>query len=129
EAEFSKFVDDVDAGRLKRDDAISYVEYLAHALIEHHEEYRDYNSTTTQSDYGENLHLLIDSLKLKTSYDRYSWRMRPLVQAHAVLCQRGQDDAALRWQEHMAGFTRSLSDQLLSGLAQLEQESGLKLPT
>src|SRR5205823_276175 len=125
--EAPKLVDDVDNGKLARSEAVASLEYLGHALIEHHEEYRDYNSTTTQSDYGENLHLLLDYLKIKTSYDRYAWRMRPLVQAHAVLCRRGQDDAAVRWQASMAGYTRSLSEQLLEDLARLEQENGLRL--
>src|SRR5262249_23488747 len=75
----------------------------------------------------ENLHLLLDFLKVKSNYDRYAWRMQPLVKAHAVLCRRGQDDAAVRWQASMAGFTRKLSDQLLEELAALEQEHGLRL--
>src|SRR5439155_16956092 len=40
-----------------------------------------------------------------------------------------QDDAAVRWQESMAGYTRSLSEQLLEDLARLEQENGLRLRT
>jgi hypothetical protein len=129
ESDAPQLVDDVEEGRLPRSEAITYLEYLCHALIEHHEEYRDYNSTTTQSDYGENLYLLLDYLKLKTSYDRYAWRMRPLVQAHAVLCRRGQDDAAVRWQASMAGFTRGLAEQLLESLDKLELAQGMRLRT
>jgi hypothetical protein len=127
--EAPKLVAEVEDGKVARSEAVTCLEYLCHALVEHHEEYRDYNSTTTQSDYGENLYLLIEFLKLKTSYDRYAWRMRPLVQAHAVLCRRGQDDAAVRWQASMAGFTQSLADQLLASLVKLEQEQGLRLRT
>ena len=60
------------------------------ALVEHYDEYRDYNTTTTQSDYGENIHILLDFLRLKVRYDRYAWRLRPLALAHEVLCKRGQ---------------------------------------
>jgi hypothetical protein len=127
EPEPPKLWEHIESGELSRSRASACVEYVIQAMIEHHEEYRDYNSTTTQSDYGENLHLLLDFLKVKSNYDRYAWRMRPLVQAHAVLCRRGQDEAAVRWQASMAGFTRKLSDQLLDELTALEQEHGLKL--
>ena len=44
---------------------------MLQALVEHYDEYRDYNTTTTQSDYGENIHILLDFLRLKVRYDRY----------------------------------------------------------
>ncbi len=121
---------DIESGELERSCAAELVEYVVQAMIEHHEEYRDYNSTTTQSDYGENLHLLLDFLKIKSNYDRYAWRMQPLVQAHAVLCRRGQDDAAKRWQANMASFTRTkVAEPLLVELTKLEEQHGLRLRT
>lgn len=119
----------LESGKYDRDEAEQRLETIVHAMIEHHEEYRDYNSTTTQSDYGENLHYLLDFLKLKVTYDRYAWRMRPLVQAHAVLCRRGPDDAAVRWQANMANFSKKLADQLLAELSELEKRHGLRLRT
>lgn len=119
----------IEEGKYDRKKAEENLEIIVHAMIEHHEEYRDYNSTTTQSDYGENLHYLLDFLKLKVTYDRYAWRMRPLVQAHAVLCRRGQDEAAIRWQTSMAGFSKKLADQLLAELSDLERKHGLRLRT
>ena len=57
--------------------------------------YLDYNATAPQSDYGENLHVLLDFLRLKAAYERDNWRMRPLVLVHEVLCRRGRPvDAA-----------------------------------
>jgi hypothetical protein len=130
EAEPPKLWEHIQSGELDRTRASAFVEYVVQAMIEHHEEYRDYNSTTTQSDYGENLHLLLDFLKIKSNYDRYAWRMRPLVQAHAVLCRRGQDDAAVRWQANMASFTRAkVAEPLLADLTKLEEQHGLKLRT
>ncbi len=129
EPEPCKLWEHIESGELDRSRAVGLVEYVVQAMIEHHEEYRDYNSTTTQSDYGENLHLLLDFLKIKANYDRYAWKMRPLVQAHAVLCRRGKDEDAVRWQANMANFTRKLADQLLDELTVLEQEHGLKLRT
>jgi hypothetical protein len=124
-----KLIADMDRRRYPRRRAIAHMDFIVQALIEHHEEYRDYNSTTTQSDYGENLYYLLDFLKLKTNYERYAWRLRPLVQAHAVLCRRGQDDAAVRWQRSMAEFTGKVADSLLEDLEKLEREHGLRLRT
>ncbi len=129
ETERPKLLDDLDENKYPRRQAVSQLEFIVQAMIEHHEEYRDYNSTTTQSDYGENLGDLLDLLKLKVSYERYAWRMRPLVQAHAVLCRRGQDDAAVRWQSSMADYTKKIADQLLDELEGIETDKGLRLRT
>src|SRR5262249_42875386 len=121
---------DLDAGKYSRRRAEDHLGFIIQAMIEHHEEYRDYNSTTTQSDYGENLHYLLDFLKIKVDYERYAWRMKPLVQAHAVLWRRGQDDGAWRWRASMAGFTeKHLAEPLLEELGKLEREHGLRLRT
>jgi hypothetical protein len=119
----------LDENKYPRWQATHYLETIVQAMLEHHEEYRDYNSTTTQSDYGENLHILLDFLKIKVAYERYAWRMRPLVLAHEVLCHRRQDDAALRWQASMASFTRDRADELLKELTELEQKHGLRVRT
>jgi hypothetical protein len=128
EAEPLKLVEAIEDGRIALSKAAVCLDYIAQVLIEHHEVYRDYNSTTTQSDYGENLHLLFEFLKLKVAYDRCAWRMRPLVQAHAVLCRRGQDAAAQRWHEKMAEMTKTtITEPMLENLAELEQNTGLRL--
>lgn len=124
-----RLAEDFNEGRVDQKQTIAWLEYLCHALMEHHEEYRDYNSTTTQSDYGENLHLLVDFLRLKCKYERYSWQLRPLVLAHEVLCRRRQHGAAQKWQDNMAAMTSPLADQLLAELDQLEQRHGLRLRT
>jgi hypothetical protein len=127
--EAPKLLEDLVENKYPRWQATHYLETIVQAMLEHHEEYRDYNSTTTQSDYGENLHILLDFLKIKVAYERYAWRMRPLVLAHEVLCHRRQDDAALRWQASMASFTRDRADELLRELADLEQKHGLRVRT
>jgi hypothetical protein len=127
--EAPKLIDDLQQNKYPRWQAMHYLETIVQAMLEHHEEYRDYNSTTTQSDYGENLHILLDFLRVKVAYERYAWRMRPLVLAHEVLCHRGQEDAALRWQASMANFTKDRADELLKELAELEIKHGLKVRT
>ncbi len=124
-----KLLQDLDQGILVRERAIPALELVMHAVLENYDEYRDYNTTTAQSDYGDNLHLLIDFLRLKMNYDRYAWRMRPLSQAHEVLCRKGHNATADRWQESIGDYTKKLSTQLLDELARLEATHGLRLRT
>ena len=99
------------------------------ALVEHYDEYRDYNTTTTQSDYGENIHILLDFLRVKVRYDRYAWRMRPLALAHEVLCKRGTTTSPGKWREFIADKTAGLAEELLDRLGALEVRHGVKLRT
>src|SRR5262249_33504267 len=94
-----------------------------------YEEYKDYNKTTTQSDYGENLHVLLDFLRVKAGYDRHAWHFRPLVLAHEVLARKGRDTAALLWEQSLTRLTRDLSQQHLDQLTQLERARGVRLNT
>jgi hypothetical protein len=122
-----KLVTDWDAGAVDRKRTARSAEVVLQALVEHYDEYRDYNTTTTQSDYGENIHILLDMLRLKVRYDRLAWRMRPLALAHEALCQRGYDALAVRWRSFIAKETLDLADQLLKELNEREARYGVKL--
>jgi hypothetical protein len=122
-------VDDWAGGDLDRNRTARAAEVVLQALVEHYDEYRDYNTTTTQSDYGENIHILLDFLRVKVRYDRYAWRLRPLALAHEVLCKRGNDDLAARWREFIADKTAGLAEDLLDRLGALETRHGVKLRT
>ncbi len=124
-----KLVTDWDAGTLDKTRTARSAEVVLQALIEHYDEYRDYNTTTTQSDYGENIHILLDMLRLKVRYDRFAWRMRPLALAHEALCQRGYEALAGRWRTFIAEKTVELSDELLTELTERETRYGVKLRT
>ena len=87
-------LDDLD-GPVRRADAIRWLEVMLQAVVENYEEYRDYKTTTTQSDYGENLYVLLEFLRLKTSYERHAWQFRPLLLAHEVLARHGRATAAV----------------------------------
>jgi hypothetical protein len=106
-----------------------HLETVLQSLVEHYDEYRDYNTTTTQSDYGDNLYILLDFLRLKVSYDRVAWRLKPFVIVHEVLCRRGLDDLATRWREYILGKTHGIADELLAKLEARENEHGLRVRT
>jgi hypothetical protein len=119
-----------DLGRtLRREDAVRRLEVVLQAVVENYEEYKDYNTTTTQSDYGENLHVLLSFLRLKVAYERHAWQFRPLVLAHEVLARRGRGQAAVLWEQSLTQFTRELAKQHLEQLARLERERGVRLGT
>jgi hypothetical protein len=123
-----RLIDELDRD-ISRQDAIRRLELVLHAVIENYEEYKDYNTTTTQSDYGENLHVFLDFLRLKVAYERYAWQFRPLVLAHEVLARHGRSSTALRWEESLTHFTRELARKQLEELARLEQQHGVRLGT
>lgn len=124
-----KLLGDIERGRLARASAVQYLEVVLHSIAEHYEEYRDYNTTTTWSDYGENLYVLLDFLRLKAKYERYAWRMRPLVLAHEALCRKGLPDVAERWEKSIADFSRPLAAELIEKLAEKEAEHAVRLRT
>jgi hypothetical protein len=123
-----KLLDDL--GRtVRREDAVRRLEVVLQAVIENYEEFKDYNTTTTQSDYGENLHVLLDFLRVKAAYDRHAWQFRPLVLAHEVLARRNRGAAAVLWEERFNQFTRELAKQHAEQLAKLERQRGVRLST
>jgi hypothetical protein len=123
-----RLLDELDRS-ISRRDAENYLTHVLAALVENYEEYKDYNTTTTQSDYGQNLYQLLDFLALKASYDRQAWHLRPLIQAHEMLVRRNQWEAARVWQEELTRLTADLADEHLADLADLEQTHGMRLRT
>lgn len=123
-----RLIDDLDEG-VRREDAQKHLQFILLALVENYEEYKDYNTTTTQSDYGGNLFMLLDFLRLKASYERHAWQFRPLVLAHEVLARSGRNGAAILWQEEFTKLTKPLAEQHLQQLAQLERTHGMRLAT
>ncbi len=125
----TKLVEDWANHDLDRSKAARLFEVGLSALMEHYDEYRDYNTTTTQSDYGENLYILLDFLRLKVGYDRSAWLLRPLGLVHEVLCRRGYDRLAAKWREFVMAKTQRVADELLAELGHKEAEHGIRLRT
>jgi hypothetical protein len=123
-----KFLDELD-DKLPRAQCVRLLEIVLQAVVENYDEYRDYNTTTTQSDYGENLFVLLDFLRLKAAYERDNWRMRPLVLVHEILCRRDRITDVAAWQEEIVQYTREHADRHLGELADIEARHGLKLRT
>jgi hypothetical protein len=123
-----RLIEELDC-KIKRADARRFLQCILQALVENYEEYKDYNTTTPHSDYGQNLHLLLDFLRLKAGYERHAWRLRPLVMAHEILARRGRGDLAASWYEAFARLTEDLAGQYVDRLAALEKSHGMRLRT
>lgn len=114
-------------GALPMKVAQSRIRLILESIAENHAEYRDWNSTTTQSDRGENLHVLLDFLRLKAEYDRIAWTLRPVTMAHRVLARRGESAAAAAWRGRMRDETADTAAGLGQRLVEIERESGVRL--
>ena len=123
-----RLLDELDEG-ISREEAVESLKLVIEAVIENYACYRDYNTTTTQSDRGEMLYVFLDFMRLKASYERLSWNLRPVVQAHEILVRRGRDEAAELWRRAMAEKTAETADRYQAEYMQLVKASGMRLPT
>jgi len=117
----------LDDGSLPLKQASSRMRLALECIAENHAEYRDWNSTTTQSDRGECLHILLDFLRLKAEYERIAWTLRPVNMAHRVLARRGVPEAAEAWRGRMRDETQDTAAELVEKLAKLEAQWGVRL--
>ena len=123
----ARLLDELAAGTLPMKVAQTRIRLVLESIAENHAEYRDWNSTTTQSDRGENIHMLLDFLRLKSEYDRIAWTLRPVTMAHRVLARRGESAAAAAWRSRMREETAETAAALVARLGTLEQETGVRL--
>ncbi len=123
-----KLLDDL-GERISLEQAASRLHVILQAVVENYEEYKDFNATTTQSDYGDRLHILLDFLRLKASYERHAWHFRPVTLAHDMLARSGQADAAVGWEEAFAELAQEPAAQHLDELARLEGDHRVRLST
>ena len=122
-----RLIDDLASGVLPLKQAAARIRLVLECVAENHAEYRDWNSTTTQSDRGECLHVLLDFLRVKAEYERIAWTLRPVNMAHRVLARLGVTEAAEAWRGRMRDETRETAAEIVAKLAALEAKQGLRL--
>ncbi len=106
-----------------------HLQLIIEAIVENYTEYRDYNATTTQSDRGEMVYMLLDFLRVKAAYERIHWNLRPVMMAHEVLVRSGYDGAAELWRRTMTERTADAAEQHIKRLTSLQKKYGMRLPT
>jgi hypothetical protein len=123
----TRLIDDLASGRLPLKQAAARLRLVLESVAENHAEYRDWNSTTTQSDRGECLHVLLALLRVKAEHDRIAWTLRPVNMAHRVLARRGAMEAAAAWRGRVRDETTQTATGLAAKLSEVEAEGGVRL--
>ncbi|GAB5406375.1 MAG: hypothetical protein Aurels2KO_46060 [Aureliella sp.] len=116
-------------GEVERREAERVLSIVLEAVIDHYSEYRDYNSTTTQSDRGEMLYMLLDFLRLRVRYDRVSWNLKPIYWSHEVLVRAGCHQAAQQWRRALSERIGRESENYIENLQKLQVKYAMRLPT
>jgi hypothetical protein len=100
---------------------------ILEAIVENYQEYRDYNSTTTQSDRGDQLYMLLDFLRLKMAYDRVVWNLRPILLTHEMVVRRGHNEAAQLWRRALSERIGEEADQYRKRLSALQKQYAMRM--
>ena len=124
----SRLIDDLQSGTLDREHAARILQLIYQTIIDRYFRFIEYNTTTTQSDYGEKIHCLLDFLRLEAAYDRDAWNFAPSEIAHEVLAQGPRPWLATAWEEICGHDVREDADAHLERLAKLESLWGMRLP-
>jgi hypothetical protein len=123
-----RLIEEIAAG-YDREQAAGMLTLILEAVGENFDVYRDFNTTTTQSDRGELIYMLLDMLRLKSSYDRFEWNLKPVTLVHQVLIRAGRTAAAETWRRAIAEKTSDVASWHLKRLAELSASYGLRLAT
>ena len=107
--------------------AVAYLTLVLEAIIENYGRYRDYNATTTQSDRGEMLYVLLDFLRIERRYDRISWHLKPVVWAHQMLVRSGETGVAKSWRRSLSERVDAEASKYLTKLKKLREKYSVQM--
>ena len=124
----SRLAEDLQQGKIDMAHAAAVLETIYNGVIDKFDRFLEYNSTTTESDYGEKFYCLLEFLKVEADYERDEWNLFPLKLAHEILVSHGRDEAAQAWQQVLTLRTTRQADEHLNRLKALEVQYGLRLP-
>ena len=96
-------------------------------LTERYGQFIDYNTTTTYSDRGENLYILLEFLRVMADYDRMAWDMCPLINTHSVIVREKNYELADSWTEEIRKKSSQNADKLLKRYEALCQTYGISV--
>ncbi|MFM8573720.1 MAG: hypothetical protein ACKOAU_19150 [Pirellula sp.] len=127
--EAEPLLDAIESGEVSFQDAQDRLEIVFEAIIDHYAEYKDYNSTTTQSDRGEMLYMFLDFLRLRVRYDRVCWNLKPVFWAHEVLVHTGCQRSATQWRRALSERVANESDSYIDKLTKLQKTYAMMMPS
>ena len=124
-----KLLDDLRDGVIDFEQAIRMMELIYEVVVDKFERFLEYNTTTTQSDYGDQFFCLLDFLRVESGYDREAWNMAPVGIAHEVLARGGRDKAAEMWERTFEERSSEHAERHLRRLSRLEKKYGVRIPS
>lgn len=124
-----RIIDDLQEGKLDREQAIDIMEFVYESVVDNFDVFLEYNTTTTQSDYGNRLYCLLDFLRVKSLYDRFEWNHLPYHFVHETMTRIEVADMAALVDEELTDETRETAESLVEELQELEVAYGVRLPT
>jgi len=124
-----RIVDDLEDGKLDREHAIDIMEFVYESVVDNFDVFLEYNTTTTQSDYGNRLFCLLDFLRIKSLYDRFEWNHLPYHYVHEIMSRIEVGDMAARVSDELIEATSETAERIVEELQELEDAYGVRLPT
>lgn len=124
----SPLIEALEAGEIDIDDAVEILELIYGSVVDKFDRFLEYNTTTTQSDYGDKFYVLLDFLRVEAVYDRDAWERIPDSIVHRSLAMAGKQNALALLEESFEEASREEADRHVESLQKLEQEYGVHLP-
>ncbi len=121
-----RLLDELGSGIEKKRAAAS-ITLVLDSILENYSEYCDYNSTTTQSDSGNLVYVLLDFLRLRSSYESVCWKLKPVVWAHEILVRDGENGVARMWRRSLRDRIGPEADKYLSRLEILRSKYSIRM--
>ncbi len=125
----TRLFEDLESGALQVAEAERWMTLVYESLIDHHAEYLDYNSTTTQSDRGDLVYMFLDFLRLRVRYERIAWNLKPVMWAHEVLVRSGLEKAAMMWRRSLSERIGTEAEIYVKRLRELQTNYAMRMPT
>ncbi|MDR2644043.1 MAG: hypothetical protein LBC74_14780 [Planctomycetaceae bacterium] len=122
-------VDDLIHRKIDWGTAVPQLEIIFESIAENYSEYVDYNSTTTHSDHGDKLYMLLDMLRVQIGYERISWNLKPVYWVHDAMIRVGCDEAAHLWERAVARRSMNAAEEHLRQYNRLSEKYGMWLPS
>ncbi|NQV25432.1 MAG: hypothetical protein HQ518_13810 [Rhodopirellula sp.] len=124
----SRLVEALEAGDIDIDDAVEILELIYGSVVDKFDRFLEYNTTTTQSDYGDKFYVLLDFLRVEAVYDRGAWERIPDSIVHRSLAMAGKQNALALLEDSFEEDSREEANRHVESLQKLEREYGVHLP-
>jgi len=125
----SRLLEAIRTEELDLDDAVEMLELVYGTVVDRFDRFLEYNTTTTQSDYGDKFYVLLDFLRVESAYDRGAWERIPENIVHRSLAMAGRIGALNILETILEGESRQDAEKHLEELQELEQTYGVHLPS